>query len=69
MLGRVSCIDCGNQYSQNEVYNRVSGWERHRSGGGTNAIKLREPDYSQIVCVGCMMEREIQTDSNQGSLF
>ena len=42
-----SCELCGKPISESDehyAYHRVSGWERGRKAGGTNAIRCRERD-------------------------
>lgn len=56
-----ACIDCGNSITGTH-FQRVTGWERSRSQGGTNAIALREPEQV-FMCVGCMELRRRQARS------
>lgn len=49
------CHYCGrgvDPYSH-ETRIRVTGWERPRSAGGTNALELREPT-GQYACASCI---------------
>lgn len=36
------CTFCGVKINPDQDYRKVTGWERHRTQGGTNAIRLRE---------------------------
>lgn len=51
------------------VYRRVTGWERQRDAGGTNALALRQPQdvYAHVKCVD-QAKRGIDP-STQGSLL
>ena len=52
---RTACVFCGQRLDSDAVgvYQLVTGWERRRSGGGTNAIRLpqRHPRWA---CHGCV---------------
>lgn len=49
------CSVCGEVVDERRqtVYNKVTGWEKKRDQGGTNALRLREPD-NEFMCVICM---------------
>ena len=53
--------------SQNP-WQKVSGWERKRHGGGTNALKLREA-HQEWLCAECMVKRTLGGASEQGKLI
>lgn len=46
-----ACVHCGGPIDENRDYQQVTGWEKRRSQGGTNAIKLREPQGVWACCV------------------
>ena len=48
-----ACELCGKSVDPAVADRYVSGWERSRSAGGTNAIRLREPQerFAHRVCV------------------
>jgi hypothetical protein len=48
------------------VYQRVVGWEKRRSGGGTNAIALRRTE--QVWAHNLCVERAKNGRSGQGQL-
>lgn len=52
---RVLCALCGDEMDADRpgAYQRVTGWETRRKGGGTNAIKLRKPlhEFAHKTCV------------------
>ena len=62
------CAFCRHEVDPLEAttYQRVSGWERRRKGGGTNTIALRktQQEWAHGKCVA----REAQGLSNQGRL-
>jgi hypothetical protein len=48
------CVFCGQEVlSPATAYRKVTGWERKRDGGGTNALALREPhdEFAHVSCV------------------
>jgi len=51
----MACAFCGKPVNPHDstVYQRVSGWEHRRKGGGTNAIALRkvEQKWAHANCI------------------
>lgn len=66
---RVGCFFCGATVDSDSkgVYQYVSGWERRRDKGGTNAIRLPERQ-SRWACHSCIEERAKGLE-NQNALF
>lgn len=63
------CIDCGCEIDPKRDYRKVSGWERgQRTGGGTNAIALREPT-DEWRCRWCVEKLGRGISPEQGSLI
>ena len=50
------CVMCSNAVDPTDVnvWQRVTGWERKRDAGGTNAIALRTP-VQEFMCATCMV--------------
>jgi hypothetical protein len=63
------CTFCGGSISASRDYRRVTGFERRRSGGGTNALSLRTVSH-EWACEGCIrrMTRD-RVNANQGALL
>lgn len=53
----VRCVICGDpiDLERNVYYQKVSGYERPRTGGGTNAIFLRTT-FEKFMCEPCMLK-------------
>jgi hypothetical protein len=49
------------------MYHRVAGWTQPRDQGGTNSIRLRQANYAQWICVGCMEEAVCKDDTKDVS--
>lgn len=49
-----TCSFCGEAVNPNRDYRRVTGWEKRRSEGGTNALRLREPHEDEWACASCV---------------
>ena len=50
----MNCHYCHEEIpSKRLAYQRVHGWEQHRSGGGTNHVTLREPG-DEWACAHCI---------------
>jgi hypothetical protein len=48
------CVFCGEPItSVRTSFRKVTGWERHRDAGGTNALALREPT-DEWACWACV---------------
>jgi hypothetical protein len=60
------CVFCGGPPGPNP-YRKVTGWERHRQQGGTNALRLRE-QHEEVACMHCI-EREARGVSAQQGAF
>ena len=48
-----STSGCGTTIDPNQDFRKVVGWERRRDGGGTNALRLRQPQQSGPVASAC----------------
>ena len=48
-----NCTFCGSPINPDRDYRKVTGWERRRDQGGTNAIRLREPT-NEWACMACI---------------
>lgn len=62
--GTVPCIDCGKEIDQRWDFREITGWEKRRAGGGTNAVKERR-ETGRWMCRGCWDERHVAA----GTLF
>lgn len=51
----VKCVMCGEDVDADKpgTYRKVTGWESRRTGGGTNALRMRQPlhEYAHHTCV------------------
>lgn len=64
-----ACTICGEKVSPTaRVYREVSGYERHRQQGGTNALKLRRVT-GRVAHAGCVDRAARGTAPGQGSLL
>lgn len=52
-LENMRCSICDASLQGWTVYQKVSGWERWREAGGTNALALREPKQ-EFACQRCI---------------
>lgn len=59
------CVFCGDPINPDRDYRKVTGWERHRVAGGTNAIRLREPQ-EQWACFRCVDKQAAGVSLQQG---
>jgi hypothetical protein len=50
---RERCQFCLREIEPEYAYRRVTGWERKRDGGGTNALRLRHP-HDAWACSQCI---------------
>lgn len=62
------CIYCEKEIDPSRDYRKVEGFERSRSGGGTNAIRLREPK-DEWACAPCVDKLSRGIAPEQGSLL
>jgi hypothetical protein len=65
-----TCVYCGGSIDAEHDYHAIVGWEKRRSGGGTNAIALREtakPD--RWACEDCINKLKRGVTPEQGSLL
>lgn len=66
---RTTCVFCGCQLDNEKpgVYQRVTGWERNRTQGGTNAIRLpqRTPEWACHPCI----DARVNGLEHQAALF
>src|ERR1700704_2190078 len=62
------CLYCKKPVDANKDYRKVEGWEKSRSGGGTNAIRLREPK-DEWECTSCIDSHGRGISLEQGSLL
>lgn len=47
------CVFCGREVNPDVDYREVTGFERYRKAGGTNAIRLRKPG-ERWACTPCV---------------
>jgi len=66
MNGR--CVYCNRPVTIDHDYRKVIGWERHRSGGGTNALAVREPQ-DEWACSECVSKLKRGVTMEQTSLI
>lgn len=59
------CMFCHDPIDQARDYQRVEGFERHRSSGGTNHLVLREPVPGVWACTFCVAKLRRGTDPGQ----
>lgn len=54
-MSELRCIKCNRVLNEQTetVWNKVTGWEKKRAGGGTNHLALRQPQ-DDVMCNGCM---------------
>lgn len=64
------CVFCDDEIvvTNNRHYQRVIGWERQRSAGGTNHIVLRTP-IEVYACVECVDKLKSGISIGQQSLM
>lgn len=64
------CEFCGEAVDEGDRYNtyrKVSGYERLRTQGGTNALRLRQP-LEQYAHLDCIKRESKGTSARQGTL-
>lgn len=52
-MAELKCVFCESVVKPEQDYRRVIGWERSRSQGGTNALRLRK-QLEQWACRWCI---------------
>lgn len=63
------CVfDCGRTIDPELDYRKVTGYERRRHAGGTNALRMREP-HDVWACRFCIDKQAKGLDPGQGSLI
>lgn len=64
-----TCAICGDEVDdrRTEPYTEVTGWERRRDQGGTNALALRKPT-GRAMCSSCMERMKMGLAPGQLSL-
>lgn len=63
------CAFCGCSIpSVRQAFQKVTGWERHRAAGGTNALALRKT-HDEFACLACVDKLRAGIDPNQPSLI
>jgi hypothetical protein len=63
------CIACGNVIAEpRNAWWEITGWERQRKGGGTNAVFDRRRTGS-VMCDGCHQRRKWGHNVGQGELW
>jgi hypothetical protein len=64
------CSACGRQIDERveTVWSKVEGWEKKRSGGGTNHVALRVPLY-EFMCALCMDKLQNGIPALQTGMF
>jgi hypothetical protein len=50
------CSFCNKPVNPDQDYRKVTGWEKHRSQGGTNAIRLRKT-HEEWACFTCISKQ------------
>lgn len=68
MTHQLKCMYCGKEISLNRDYQRVTGFEKRRNQGGTNALRLREPQ-EEWACMFCVDRQAAGLNVNQEGLF
>lgn len=68
MSHNLRCTFCGGEISVNRDYQKVEGFERKRDGGGTNAIRLRQPK-GEWACTSCIDKESRGINAQQSGLF
>lgn len=63
------CIFCGSEINPDNDYQYVSGWEKHRQQGGTNALRGREPHPDKWGCRWCVDKIAKGLTPGQGALL
>lgn len=66
--GKAFCTFCGAEINPARDYRKVTGFERHRSQGGTNAIRLREV-HDVWGCRSCVERSAKGISPQQGGLL
>lgn len=65
----MNCMDCGKpDLRWRSAWREVRGFDKARSQGGTNAVKLREPT-GRVLCESCMVRRDHGLSPDQGSFL
>lgn len=62
------CIHCSDPIDPDQDFRKVIGWERRRGAGGTNAIKLRQPQ-DEWACRYCIAKLVKGISPTQGSML
>lgn len=63
-----TCTFCGKAIDANSDYQKVVGWEKKRSGGGTNAVRGRE-NVDEWACRWCVDKLAKGIDPGQQGLL
>ena len=61
------CTFCGEPVGH-PPYFEVTGWERHREQGGTNALRLRE-QTGRVACSACIAKKSLGVSEDQETLL
>lgn len=62
-----NCGGCGAGVNPYQAWQRVTGYEKRRAGGGTNHVALRQPEQAWL-CDSCMRREQRGISAQQGSL-
>lgn len=63
------CVfDCGTEIDPDRDYRKVVGFERHRQQGGTNALRLRQPQ-DEWACRWCVERQAKGLAVGQGTML
>jgi len=63
------CCLCEREIGPAEtMFRRVTGWEKIRSGGGANAIVLRETVDAEVACSACILVRKGEQHVHEGQM-
>lgn len=68
MAHNLKCEFCSREISTARDYQLVKGYERKRDGGGTNALRLREP-LGKWACKFCIDKEAKGIGASQEGLF
>ena len=64
-MNELRCVRCGDPIRPKRAWRKVSGWEKGRKSGGTNALALREPE-DKFMCEPCMTLARMKVPPQEG---
>lgn len=68
MTANLRCTFCGAEIKLNRDYQKVVGFEKRRIQGGTNALRMREPQQ-EWACMHCIDRQSSGLNVSQDGLF